>query len=762
MIYAFFFLQLALKLGFASAVPPAPQAPLIISEPELKPAQAQSRKLTGKFLHITDFHPDPYYQTYSSTDKGDACHKGTGPAGLYGAEASSCDSPISLVNETFKWIDRNIKDEIDFVVWTGDSARHDNDEDIPRSQVQVVEQNELLVSKFVEVFGKSDNINDTDPTNDFIIPIVPTFGNNDILPHNIFEAGPNRWTKKYTHIWRQFIPEEQRHGFEQGGWFYVEVIPRKLAVFSLNTIYFFDSNSAVDGCAAKSEPGYQHLEWLRIQLQFLRDRSMKALIIGHVPPARTEAKMSWDETCWQKYTLWMRQYRDVVVGSMYGHMNIDHFMLQDFKDIDMAVVDGSKAPHGARVALMTTEENDISVLGAADYLIDLRNDWAKLPTPPSSLRKGLVEGDIWGATDEVEESARKGKKRKSESGMQKKYLDKIGGPWGESFSVSHVQASVVPNYFPTIRIFEYNITGLEDATTATAMSRKSCAQEEPMLDGASQILPEEDLADEGDEAQEEGEEEDVSASGKKAKKGKKSKKPRKSKRPRFAIPLPPPKTAPPGPAYSPQTFSLLGYTQYFANLTEINNDFQEAAAAAESVHHKHNDSAIIEGGWNPGKHHGKKPHDRDHTPYPRRFEYEVEYDTLGDEIFELRDLTVRNFIDLAQRIGEFKPKGRDHMYAGDAADTAKTTNTEDKKMVSSTTNAHEDEADVEENKDITEGAAKKKHKHKKSKKRKAINKVWFTFIKRAFVGTIDEQEIHEQFGQVVRGEVEDGDVEVIL
>ncbi len=140
------------------------------------------------------------------------------------------------MNETFRWIEHNLKDEIDFVVWTGDSARHDNDESIPRTEHQILDQNGFLVSKFLEVFGKPENYNDSDPTNDFIIPIIPTVGNNDIMPHNIFESGPNWWTKRYLHLWRQFIPEEQRHQFEHGGWFYVEVIPNKLAVFSLNTM----------------------------------------------------------------------------------------------------------------------------------------------------------------------------------------------------------------------------------------------------------------------------------------------------------------------------------------------------------------------------------------------------------------------------------------------------------------------------------------------------------------------------------------------
>lgn len=186
-------------------------------------------------MRFADFHPDPYYKTYSSTTAEAACHRHRGPAGVYGAETSACDSPYSLINQTFQWIDENIKNDIDFVIWTGDSARHDNDEDIPRTQKQIIQQNQYMVDKFLEVFGQDE---DKDGLVDQLtIPVVPTFGNNDIMPHNIFLSGPNRWTMKYLDIWRNFIPEAQRHQFSQGGWFSVEVIPGKLAVVSLNTMY---------------------------------------------------------------------------------------------------------------------------------------------------------------------------------------------------------------------------------------------------------------------------------------------------------------------------------------------------------------------------------------------------------------------------------------------------------------------------------------------------------------------------------------------
>ena len=44
-------------------------------------------------------------------------------------------------------------------------------------------------------------------------------------------------------IWRHFIPSDDRHVFERGAYFSAEVIPDRLAVISLNTMFWFDSNT---------------------------------------------------------------------------------------------------------------------------------------------------------------------------------------------------------------------------------------------------------------------------------------------------------------------------------------------------------------------------------------------------------------------------------------------------------------------------------------------------------------------------------------
>ena len=649
-----------------------------------------------------DFHPDPFYETYSSTEADAACHRGNGPAGVFGAETTDCDSPTSLVNATFKWINEHLKDKVDFVVWTGDSSRHDSDEEIPRTEKEIIDTNKLLVHKFEEVFGTEDG---TEPINDFTIPIIPNFGNNDIMPHNIMQPGPNKWTQKYLSVWRKFIPEEQRHGFSTGGWFFVEVIPNRLAVFSLNTMYFFEHNTAVDGCAERSEPGYQQMEWLRIQLQFIRNRGMKAILMGHVPPARTEAKLLWDETCWQKYTLWLQQFRDVVIGALYGHMNIDHFLIQDNKNINHKALVG-KREFVSRTAL----DDELTIQSTADYLTELREDWSQIPDAPKKKSKS---NSGLGYFYDLVEGITKKKKKKPKKTKEDKFLEKIGGEWAERYSVSLVSASVVPNYFPTLRVIEYNISGLEDLPVA----RVECHEKMSLEDADAQRLI---------QNEEEGEKEESPEVEKKKKKTKKGKGRKKTRKPKVNIPKPPSKSAPPGPAYSPQTFSWISYQQYFANLTRINDDFGK-------------DQTVGEEKWHNGKHSGKKPH-KDTWKRHKKFTYEIEYDTRNDSIFALKDLTVRSFVELAGRIGQYKPSKSDRFEEGvDSGDEERADGSGDDEEVAACGGGQDELA-----------ASKKKKKHgKKHKHRKAINKVWFTFVNRAFVGTRDDDELHDEFGQDV-------------
>lgn len=559
------------------------------------------------------------------------------------------------------------------------------------------------------MFGKGDN-GDSDPSNDLHVPIIPTFGNNDILPHNILLPGPNKWLQSYTQIWGRFIPEAQRHSFQHGGWFWTEVIPGKLAVFSLNTLYFFDRNSGVDGCALRSEPGWDQMEWLRVQLLFMRQRGVKAILTGHVPPARTGSKQNWDETCWQRYTLWLTQFRDVVITGVWGHMNIDHFLLQDAKEIDIGMLGGGdfEAVGGGGLGLQRGHlDDEFTIESGADYLKELRERWADLPDTS-------VLGGHTGNSSAVRTEKKKGKKG-GKRGKRKKNRDKalkeMGGPWAERFQLSLIGPSVVPNYFPTLRVVEYNISGLEDALPWSAAPSSTLSipadvdYEHPTL-GWEEFITASDLDIDFDS--------DFEAEKKKKKhrKGGKKKPDTPPTDPNLHIPPPPSSTAPPGPAYSPQSLTLLGYTQYFANLTRINNDTLES------------DSEVDESRWREGKHRGKKPVVDPGRPKPGVFGYEVEYRVGGvsgviadekkeEDPFELEDMTVGSYVKLAKRIGDYDKK--------------------DAKSV---------EAEKKKGKKGGKGKGKKDEEREKDSE-----KAWKAFVRRAFVGTLSEEDI----GELVEG-----------
>lgn len=484
------------------------------------------------------------------------------------------------------------------------------------------------------------------------------------------------------------------------------------------------------------------MEWLRIQLQLLRERGMKVILIGHVPPARTDSKLSWDETCWQKFTLWERQYRDVIVASLFGHMNIDHFMLQDFKELKKGTKKGRMAMAGALEGTGARqnmlEDGEVTVASASDYLVDLRKSWAKLPGLPASKKKSsstleyIEDGDdgnfpLWDWLSYPFSIFKKGgKKGKGEGeGKKKKFLDKIGGPYAERFSVSHVSPSVVPNYFPTLRIFSYNISGLDDTIIP---SREPSLATEPLPPQKLQF-PIADEQDFTDDAGWEREVEEIVAMKKKKKEHDARKKRKKYK---FKVPTPPSKSTPPGPAYSPQTLTLLGYVQYFANLTHINNDFvaqsQSFDPGDDLVFSLEVDDAgsVQDQKWKEGKHgkhQGKKPRRK---PHPKKFKFEVEYNTTDDGFFKLKDLTVRSYFDLARRIGKDRKRSTKELKQSE-----------------------QDESGMLEDGDTIDIERKKKYRK---------DGPWYTFVKRAFVGSMSPHDMLLQFSTEASVTEEDEEV----
>ncbi|KAI8804023.1 Metallo-dependent phosphatase-like protein [Cladochytrium replicatum] len=359
------------------------------------------RASTGTFLHLTDIHLDPWYRRDGSSNH--ACHHGdkslllrdapsyyqrshlTDPpdssdeqitasrhrfrkpfvVGRYGSPLSGCDTPLSLANETFRFVRENL--DPDFVVITGDNARHDNDGRIPRKWDEIKALNLLAVDYLREAFGKKSG-------DGWRVPMIPSIGNNDIYPHNRLEyipRRPNHILDFFAEAWKGMIPKDQVKEFRHGGWFYVEVVPSKLWVVSLNTLYFFHANEYVRDCVKDSAAGSVHLKWLRKRvLQPARKRGVGVILTGHIPPT----VLNYHSSCYERFAELSMEYADIIRGQMYGHHNLDHVLFPVLPEDDDDVTSSFTGPSTKAASMLLRENMDASTEDSRIHLIPAYED----------------------------------------------------------------------------------------------------------------------------------------------------------------------------------------------------------------------------------------------------------------------------------------------------------------------------------------------------------------------------------------------------
>ncbi|KAH3669297.1 hypothetical protein OGAPHI_001418 [Ogataea philodendri] len=482
------------------------------------------RVLHGRFLHITDLHPDELCKIggafVNQCHKADKKAKSDEKMHRFGDAMSGCDSSLDLYKHTLAWIRENLKDKIDFVVWTGDNVRHDNDRKYPRFEKEILDMNEKVAKRMSETF--LDDGEETIYPLDRRVKIIPSLGNNDVYPHNLFAPGPTLQTREMYKIWRNFVPTEQLHTFDRGAYFFREVIPNELAVVSINTLYLFKSNPLCDNCYNRKQPGYKLFEWLGVVLKELRKRKMKVWLTGHVPPVPKNLHYS----CHAKMSVWQHEYRDIIIGSLYGHMNIDHFVpLDSVKSWRM--LEKKLGPREQLGYKTYDDDEDIDDMDIYEQFDLLDDDFDVLRA--SQRYEGATSGKVT-----YLETVRDTLYAKLKG--PKKY-----GRHGERYSFAHVSASIVPTFNPGFRVWEYNVTELQ---------KKEVETFQPWDDFFADLeleLQENDIAAEQVES---------------------AAVPRKDKT------LPPimPDTAALGPAYTPQLFSPERYTQYFLDLEEAAKD----------------------------------------------------------------------------------------------------------------------------------------------------------------------------------------------
>ncbi|RUS30236.1 LOW QUALITY PROTEIN: hypothetical protein BC938DRAFT_479685 [Jimgerdemannia flammicorona] len=228
----------------------------------------QTPSWTGKFLHVTDIHIDPSYLNGSNPDK--LCHRISdnttkNTAGVYGALGTDCDSPVTLVEAAFNFMHKKLQD-IDFIIYTGDTARHDRDDKLPRTVADVLNSHKTVVDYFYKNFDTKR------------IKFIPTLGNNDEFIHDQIALGPQPLLANLTALWEPFNLN-LGETFANGGYFTQDVLPGKLQVINTNSMYFFADNKLVTDCDVDGSAGGIQLKWIQANLQKARDGKYNAYII---------------------------------------------------------------------------------------------------------------------------------------------------------------------------------------------------------------------------------------------------------------------------------------------------------------------------------------------------------------------------------------------------------------------------------------------------------------------------------------------------
>lgn len=268
---------------------------------------------------------------------------------------------------------------------------------------------------------------------DRIIPLVPAIGNNDIHPHN--QIGDDHGLLSfYSQLWHDWIPQDQQSSFQAGGYYAVDV-GEGLRVLSLNTLYFYRKNKQVKGCH-KDGLSKQHMDWFEQQLiKAKKESNTQIYIMGHVPPSPRDYRHS----CFNKYTRLSAEYQDIIKGQFFGHLNMDHFLLYNYDDQDNAL---TTTKYMKSVPKYTSQE--LSLVG--DHDINNEDDDKDVICINRNVKKYVNWLYDMYTTVEAPE-----KDEKEPFGDN----DDDDDPDSNQLVVIQVAPSVLPVYFPSLRIYRY-------------------------------------------------------------------------------------------------------------------------------------------------------------------------------------------------------------------------------------------------------------------------------------------------------------------
>ncbi|XP_046572572.1 acid sphingomyelinase-like phosphodiesterase 3b [Haliotis rubra] len=260
----------------------------------------------GYFWHITDHHYDPTYWSEMRS-----CSDEVPVRGIYGDYW--CDSPWRLVNDSINAM-VSIKDDVDFILWTGDNIGHVDDQ----------YANETYVLNILR------RITDALKTAFPGVKVYATMGNNDWYPSDQLPDTPHLLYNATAELWEDWIGDaEQMANFRKGAYYTVKTA-QGLRIIGLNTNIYYKSDKLT---ADMTDPTGQ-FAWLEGVLQKAKTDGEKVLITAHVPPGiHVPGKVKRFYTHYNTRFLDIsRTYADIMVGMFFGHDHYDGFKLLQKND----------------------------------------------------------------------------------------------------------------------------------------------------------------------------------------------------------------------------------------------------------------------------------------------------------------------------------------------------------------------------------------------------------------------------------------------
>jgi sphingomyelin phosphodiesterase len=247
------------------------------------------------FLHITDLHFDLDYKEGSNEncDIPQCCREGTGNAGHWGSY--KCDLPFRTFENLLSSASRQ---DIDFVLWTGDTPPHDIWSQSREYQLQYINTATEYIQKY------------------FDVPVYPALGNHGCFPVNVFDYGNEQWlTQDLADKWSVWLDDAAKDTLSKYGYYSIKHKNTNLRMVILNSASYNDQNWNL--IKNSTDPG-EHIQWLWRELDAAEKNNEIVYIVGHIPTKNTNLS-TWT----YHYTALIERYHHIIRGEFFGHNHND-------------------------------------------------------------------------------------------------------------------------------------------------------------------------------------------------------------------------------------------------------------------------------------------------------------------------------------------------------------------------------------------------------------------------------------------------------